>query len=94
MQSPNNGGDKAPARHLLPPSETLSAGNGFHLTELFTRQRAPGTSPNNSGYPMAIGCSPHNKCKALLLKIIQISLNVKMSSWCLTKDFTPTDQHS
>ena len=49
MESPNNLRDKTATRHLLPPNETSSVGNGFHLIELFIKE-APWKPPNNPVY--------------------------------------------
>lgn len=47
--------DKAPTRQLLPPNETTSAGNGFHLIELLAKV-AYGNPRTTQAIAKAIGC--------------------------------------
>lgn len=39
----------------------------------------------------AAGCSPHTNGEALMLKTTFTAPNTKKSSWCLTRNLTPSD---
>ena len=73
MESPNNRGDRAPTRHLLPPNETFRAWNELHLIELL----AKGTHGNlqiTQAIAKTIGCFPQSDGKTLLLKTVSTYL--------------------
>lgn len=67
MESQNNRGDKFPTRHLSPPDETFTSGNGLHLIELLTKE-LHGNHQISQAIAKAIGRSLKTGSKALLLK--------------------------
>lgn len=75
MKSQNNGGGKkAPIRHLSTPNEASSSRDRLHLIELLAKE-APWTPLNSQ----AIGCSPQNNAKTLLLKTTHTQLTEQRS---------------
>lgn len=56
-----------PARHLLPPCDISSAGNGLHIVK-FGPKGSHGNPQVSQAIVKAIGSSPQTDGKALVLK--------------------------
>lgn len=57
MESPNNGGDIVPARHLSPLNKSFSARNGLYLIKLLAKE-PHGDSQTTQAIAKTIGCTP------------------------------------
>lgn len=73
MESPDNGRDRAPIRHLSPPKENPSARNGLHLIKLLVKE-APWNPQTTHVISKAFDCSPESGGKTLLLKTILLNM--------------------
>ena len=91
MESPNNGGDKAPARHLSPPNETSNTDNWLHLIG-FWPKGTHGNPQTTQVIAKAIGCSPQTEYKYLLLNTAHILLNEHEVELVPTKSLHHSDQ--
>lgn len=89
MESSNNAEDNASVRYLIPPRETSRARNGVYLVESLAKG-APGNFQISQAITKDISCSPQTDGKTLLLRVTHTSSNMEKSSWCLTRDFTPS----